>query len=61
MLILFKIWCTCLVLTIPFIMAQDLPRHAGSKTDAFIIIGTAAMAILDLVLLFALLIGAIWV
>lgn len=61
MIILFKIWCTCLVLTIPFIMVQDFPKLKGGKADIFITISTAAMVIVDIVLLFALLIGGIWV
>jgi hypothetical protein len=61
MLMLFKIWCTCLVLTLPFIMMHDMPRQAGGKLDAFIIIGTLAMAVVDIVLLFVLMIAGIWV
>jgi hypothetical protein len=42
-------------------MMYDMPRHAGGKLDAFITISTAAMVVVDIVLLFALMIGAIWV
>lgn len=60
LVILFKIWCTCLVLTIPCIILNDFPKKPGGPFDMFMTILTFAFVVVDIVLVFALMILAIW-
>jgi hypothetical protein len=60
LVILFKIWCTCLVLTIPAVILNDFPKRPGLMFDMVTTITMAAFAVVDVLLLFVLLIMAIW-
>ena len=60
LVVLFKIWCTFLVLTIPCIIVNDLPKKPGGTFDMIMTILTFAFVTVDFVLVFALMILAIW-
>jgi len=61
MLILtFKIWCTCLVLTVPAVIVNDFPKKPNGLFDMLATITMAAFAVVDILLLFVLMIMAIW-
>jgi len=61
LVLLFKIWCTCLILTVPCLMLHDFPKKPKGTFDMVVTIATAAFVVLDILLLFVLMIMAIWI
>ena len=60
LILVFKIWCTCLVLTVPCLVLNDFPKRPNGFFDAFATILLGIMVTLDLVLIFVQVLMAIW-
>lgn len=56
----FKIWATCMVLTVACVIVHDFPKRKGGVADIIVTCITAGMVVIDVVLLFALMIMGIW-
>jgi uncharacterized membrane protein len=56
----FKIWATCLVFTVACVIANDFPKRKGGMVDIIVTCMTAGLVVIDVLLLFALMIMAIW-
>lgn len=61
LVLMFKIWCTCLILTVPCVLLNDFPKKPKGTFDKVATITTAAFAVVDILLLFVLMIMAIWI
>jgi hypothetical protein len=59
LVLLFKIWCTCLVLTVVAVILNDFPKKPGLMFDMLTTITLAAFVFVDIVFVFVMMIMAI--